>query len=395
MKVLSSTILLLGLLITLPTASQNRTNIETLLERLDENHMGSVLDVFTLEELQQLKEHFAIQTVGAVDLENSSVLLNRRLAASQVVIPVRIVSIEPDNLTDFLDFGPSGLPEFEGAGFVRGNPVNEAVVIDNTNRVYVRGIEDNNFVDNGIISNVPPGESITGVETVVGRTDQVFGVSTNGVDSSHLLRINTNNFEAEVIGGNNGLIVPIALASDGGSMLITIDIDDDIVYSLDIETGMANVIGPLGYNANFGQGMAFDPFSGQILNAAYNGSLGDSELRVIDPITGMSTSLGTIKPGSLDQFGWIGPYDSDLLSSMDTVFADFAMYPNPTTDLLHLKAGLPIQSVGLFNLAGQQLVRQSMDERSSSLDLSFLASGMYLVQVEINNEKAHYKLVKN
>jgi len=221
---------------------------------------------------------------------------------------------------------------------------------------------------------------------VIARDNQLYGVSTNGVDSSHLLRINTNTFEAEVIGGPNGLIVPVALASDGGSNLLTIDIDDDIVYGIDIETGVASVIGPIGYDANFGQGMTFDPFSGEILNAAYNGAIGDSELRVIDPVTGLSVSLGTIKPGSVNQFGWISAYDSDLLSTNNNVFAGFAMYPNPVTDQLQLKATSTIRTVTIFNLAGQQLVEVSIDSTTGTLDLAPLASGMYLLQVEIDSD---------
>lgn len=395
MKVFNSIILLLGLLLTVPSASQNRTNIDTLLERLNENHMGSVTDVFTLEELQQLKAYFATQNGDVPVQENESLLLNRRLASSQVVIPVRVVSIEPTDLSDLLDYGPSNIPEFEGAGYIRGIPANEAVIIDNANNVYLRGIENNTIVNNGAVVNVPPGESITGVELIVGRTDMLYGVSTNGVDSSHLLRINPSSFEAEVIGGNNGLIVPIALAKDGANNLITIDIDDDMVYTLNIETGAASLIGPLGYNANFGQGMAFDPFSGEILNAAYNSSVGDSELRVINPNTGLSVSLGTIKPGTLDQFGWIDAYDSDLLATIENVFEEFEMYPNPMSDQLHIKAANPIQSVSIFTLAGQEVVQKSMDTLSSTLDLAFLSSGMYVMQVEINNELGFYKLIKN
>jgi len=89
MKVFNSILLLLGLLITIPATSQNKTTIETLLERLNENYMGAVTDVFTLEELQQIKAYFASKIEDAPLLENASILLNRRLASTQAVIPVR------------------------------------------------------------------------------------------------------------------------------------------------------------------------------------------------------------------------------------------------------------------------------------------------------------------
>jgi hypothetical protein len=395
MKNFSSILLVLGLLITISLKAQNSPNIETLLERFNENYMGSIYDVFTAEELQLIKDYNASREVDDESFFNSEVLIERRLAGSQCIVPVRVISIDPVNLSELFDFGESPLSEFEGAGFVLGNPTNQAAIIDNTNRLYIRGIQNNNYVDNGLIGNVPAGEIITGTEIVPGRVDQLYGVSTNGTNSSHLLRINTTNFEAEVIGGNNGLILPIALARDAANNLITLDIDDDNVYGINSETGVVNLIGNVGYNANFGQGMAYDPFSDQILSAAYNSSIGDSELRTINPNTGLSVSLGTINPGSISQFGWIAPYDNDVLATIDNELAGFKLYPNPVTSFLNITAhpSIKISSIQIFNMSGGLVFTEG--NNFEQLDLSSLNAGLYIMKLETEANIFTKKILKD
>jgi hypothetical protein len=393
MKVFPAIMMLFGLLMSAPITSQNGTDISDLLERLNQNHMGSVLEVFTLDELQRIREYYATNPENFL-VSNKNPLINRKHASTQVVVPVRVVSIEPEDLSSLIDFGPSPLNQFEGAGFVRGNPVNQAGIIDNTNRLYLRGIHNNTYINQGVIGNVPSGEIITGVEVVPGRTDQLFGISTNGSNSSHLLRINQNTWQAETIGGNNGLVLPIALARDPNNNLVTLDIDNDGVYGINAVSGAVNFIGNVGYDANFGQGMAYDEGSGKILSAAYNAVVGDSELREINPNTGLSVSLGIINPGTLNQFGWISYYDEDTLSIPTNSQVAFSYAPNPVSNNLYLRANGILENASIFDPTGKALFEKSINLKDDRLDLSFLSSGIYLLKVEINGHIETVKLIK-
>ncbi len=379
-----------GILLTSIIQAQESSSIELLMERFNENHMGSVLEVFTLEELEAIRNYLQSDKQN----QRNNRLLERRLSASQVVIPVRVVSIDPDNLNDLHDFGASPLNEFEGAGFNRGNPINEAVIIDNTNMVYTRGIINNNYIPRGPVGGVPAGEVITGVEAVTGRTDIVYGVSTNGSTSSHLLRINQSNWQAETIGGNNGLVLPIALARDAANNLFTLDIDNDGVYMINRESGVVNFIGNVGYDANFGQGMAFDEATNQILSAAYNSAIGDSELREIDPNTGLSVSLGTINPGMLSQFGWISSYDEDTLGVPLINSSKIDVYPNPVSDILNIISSEMINSFKLFSITGQLVMFNETPTRNMEISLAHLPSGYFMLQIELEQSVYMRKILK-
>lgn len=232
MKISTLFITLSFLLITISNYAQEQiTDVQELLSRMQENHMGSLNDVFNTEELQTLQAYF--NSVNPPN-EEELVLMNRRIASTKGNTPVAVVTMNPQDLTTLENLGPSTIPEFEGAGIVI-TMQNGAYVIDNGNNVYLRGISNNNYVPVGAVTNVPGGESITGLETL--SNGDMYAISTNGMNSSHLLMINPNTWEAMPIGGNNGLVVPIALARDGADRLITVDIDDDNAYVMQAATG--------------------------------------------------------------------------------------------------------------------------------------------------------------
>ncbi|MCW9038662.1 T9SS type A sorting domain-containing protein [Altibacter sp.] len=353
--------------------------------------MGSVLDVYSLEELQRIKKHLS---ENEIENQEQSILLNRRLGTSDAVLPVTVVSVDALNLASLDDLGPSSITEFEGAGITIGNPPGQIGVIDNTNVLYIRGVENNDYVVQGIINGVPSGEVITGLETLSGPNGTLYGISTNGVNSSHLLQVDLANTTASPIGGNNGLILPIALGRDGSDNLITIDIDDDMVYAIDIVTGAASIIGPLGYDANFGQGMVWDDNSSQLLNAAYNQALGDSELRLINTTTGASSVLGTIDPGNVSQYGYLTAYDRDILDVPSIEENIFSFYPNPVQEELVFTASTEVTQLTIYNVTGQKVLETFPAVLQGELQINSLAAGYYVLKVTMQGTTQSFKFVK-
>ncbi len=376
--------------------SQTERPINELLEVLSQNHMGSVTDVFSLEEIQVIKEYFAATTFPS---NAGSVLEEIRYGATQTVTLFEACDIDPGNISTIEVLANSPIIEFPGAGAPINSIIpgqNDFIIIDNSNNFWNRdmGPPPIEFQNMGILSGVPPGHSVTGLEVLPGRTDQLFGITTNGVDNSQLIIIDVPGMTASPVGGNNGLILPIALARDGDNNLITGDIDDDITYKINPDTGTVTPLGTLGYDANFGQGWFYDETSGVIISLAYNGVIGDSEMRTINPVTGLSTSMGTIQPGTVQQFGWGASYDRDLLGIGESIIDGFSFYPNPASDFVTIKANEQIKTLEIYSVLGQRVLTQSINAQTSKIDISQLVSGAYILKVATHDESQAYKLIK-
>ena len=99
----------------------------------------------------------------------------------------------------------------------------------------------------------------------------------------------------------------VALAVDDDGVAYGLDVINDNLVAIDKSSGEGTEIGSLGYDANFGHGMAFDPVSEQLYVSAFNNFRFQSELRIADRSTGATTLvglLGGIEPGGLVQLGW-------------------------------------------------------------------------------------------
>jgi hypothetical protein len=83
----------------------------------------------------------------------------------------------------------------------------------------------------------------------------------------------------------------IDLAIDCCGNAYTYDIVTDQSYTVDLNTGEATLLGPIGFDANYGQGMSFDESSGQIFLSAFNDSTKTAQLRTLDIITGETTLI--------------------------------------------------------------------------------------------------------
>ena len=90
----------------------------------------------------------------------------------------------------------------------------------------------------------------------------------------------------------------------------------------------------------------------------------------------------------LDAVGVI--HDLAHYSVNDQNAISMAVYPNPVQDRLSVKAE-KITSIAVFSLTGQRL----LESDSKYVDVSFLASGLYLVRVEADGKVAIEKFMKN
>jgi hypothetical protein len=69
-------------------------------------------------------------------------------------------------------------------------------------------------------------------------------------------------------------------------------------------------------------------------------------------------------------------------------------YPNPVKDILNISFDKEISTVSIFNLIGQEVITKSINSNESTIDVSNLASGNYLVKVTSNEELKTTKIIK-
>jgi hypothetical protein len=87
-----------------------------------------------------------------------------------------------------------------------------------------------------------------------------------------------------------------------------------------------------------------------------------------------------------------------LLNIPNPSFSDyFALYPNPTRDLLNIKTkkNIFIDSIAVFNLLGQSVIQLKNVSNDSSIDVSGLEIGTYLIKISSDKGIFNSKLIKN
>jgi hypothetical protein len=195
---------------------------------------------------------------------------------------------DPGNWTIVAPIGPS--TQYFGGDFLNGDFSQMYVVDYGTNTLYTLSTTD------GSVTTIGPavpggGESWTGLS---GAPDGTLYGSATTCSSSTLYTVDPETGETVAIGPvtNAGCLIDIAANADGE--LYGVDIINDNLVKIDPATGAGTIVGPLGADANYAQGMDFEEESGVLYWAAYTFA---GELRVIDTATGASTLIGSFPGG--------------------------------------------------------------------------------------------------
>ena len=75
-------------------------------------------------------------------------------------------------------------------------------------------------------------------------------------------------------------------------------------------------------------------------------------------------------------------------------FLDYSYYPNPTTGNVSITSKDAITEVAVYNVQGQLLYNQKINELSTSVDISQFATGTYFFKLKINDREANFKILK-
>ncbi|MGA9422661.1 MAG: DUF4394 domain-containing protein, partial [Rhodanobacteraceae bacterium] len=130
-------------------------------------------------------------------------------------------------------------------------------------------------------------------------TTYVIGYDTGGI--AHLGTIDLTTGAVTEIGTVDGLVIDIAIDPSGN--MYGVDIIGDTTVAIDKTSGASQIIGSIGFNANYAEGLDFNEATDTLYFAGYNASSGTGNLYTIDLSTGAANLVGPIGSGDeMDAF---------------------------------------------------------------------------------------------
>ncbi len=87
---------------------------------------------------------------------------------------------------------------------------------------------------------------------------------------------------------------------------------------------------------------------------------------------------------------------SNALSIPENEFQKIKLYPNPVKGslFLQLPSSFEIVDAAIFDITGKLILQKTMTNSLETMDMSFLASGLYFLNLQVNDSKFTYKLIK-
>jgi hypothetical protein len=105
----------------------------------------------------------------------------------------------------------------------------------------------------------------------------------------------------------------------------------------------------------------------------------------VDVVNCFGTTTGTV---------WSFTTDA-ALSIDDNVENTFSVYPNPTSNILNIKGSENIDTITVFNLLGQSVASFTKNDiTNSSINLSELSTGLYLVKISSGDKTQTLRVTK-
>jgi len=186
---------------------------------------------------------------------------------------------------------------------------------------------DGNFyiLDSGSPSSLCRLDTSNGNVTILGQISGLGGTSANGLaynvvndsnyicsyfgSTNYLYKIDINTLTATLVSSivSGSPIIAIAINSSGIGYGYDL-MPNNNAYTFNPVTGVFSVLGPIGFNAQYGQDMDIDIETGIIYLAAFNNNTNGGEFRTMDPNTGMTTLISPLQ-GQLSVFAFDNGYE--------------------------------------------------------------------------------------
>lgn len=76
-------------------------------------------------------------------------------------------------------------------------------------------------------------------------------------------------------------------------------------------------------------------------------------------------------------------------------YIDYAYYPNPTNGIVTINAKNTISEVMVYNVEGRLLLSESVNNLTTNVDISTLATGTYFFRMKVEGQTVQFKVFKN
>ena len=83
-----------------------------------------------------------------------------------------------------------------------------------------------------------------------------------------------------------------------------------------------------------------------------------------------------------------------VLAVNDNIKNSIKIYPNPVLDYVNINYSSKIESVEIYNVAGQKVATKSWNADSGTMDMRNLAPGMYIIKLKSGNDVKAVKVIK-
>lgn len=107
----------------------------------------------------------------------------------------------------------------------------------------------------------------------------------------------------------------------------------------------------------------------------------------IPDITGPFVATSILTPGSENMFEVVTANEEDVNRLI-------SVFPNPTTDEIHITSSIPVQEVFLHDIYGREMKRIEMNSLNGTLDFSSYPRGLYLLRLKTESASKTVKVVK-
>lgn len=93
--------------------------------------------------------------------------------------------------------------------------------------------------------------------------------------------------------------------------------------------------------------------------------------------------------------GWIANTScTPSLGLDDATYTDFSYFPNPVNGFVNVVSKDAISEIQVFNVQGQLLYANQLNDLTTKVDMSAYATGTYFFKMKINNQTVNFKVVK-
>ena len=83
-----------------------------------------------------------------------------------------------------------------------------------------------------------------------------------------------------------------------------------------------------------------------------------------------------------------------VLNTNNFTISKVKLYPNPTSNVLNIESLGTIQTISVYNVLGQEVINKALNSASTSLDVSSLNSGIYVVKTVVDGVTSSTKFIK-